>query len=235
MTLEPSENFLRGGGGAGGTVEDAVADLKEQGCAVLVTGQVSEEILARECRSLFGGSGADRYRVLALTDGREATDYLPVSSTSDDATWVINLEDQIRSVAANDPYGPPNYDSPSTAALRWELGNAITHYRTNDLDSGMVRLAIHSLSTLLDEDGDEQVYQLLGILNQQIRAINGMSHYIYPVANDREDISDLMEACDIDIRIQLRKRRGVRLPEEKWVIPAEDAETEWVPFTDPEQ
>lgn len=233
MTMNPPENFYRGGS----ALTETINELKQRGCAILVTGNVREEIIAQECRSLFGSTDQDRYRILGLTDDNRAapTEYFPIPSISDESSWVLNLGEQTRSVAETaDQFGPPNYEAPPTAVLRWELQNALDHYSQNDLAPGMVRLGVNSLSHLIREDGKESVYRLVQGLNQHVRDLNGMAHYVFskPTDEDAEaTIEELMETCDIHVR--LRKRRGVSLPEEKWHAPDDDLETEWIPFTEP--
>ncbi|MFC6794234.1 hypothetical protein ACFQFH_07580 [Halobaculum halobium] len=97
------------GRGSDSTLSAALAEL-DDGCCVLVTGDVSDEAYRVASSRYFGAPQRRRQRVLALTTGgsESADPWLPDGvDTADDDAAVVRLDGAVRDpVAASDSDGP---------------------------------------------------------------------------------------------------------------------------------
>lgn len=200
-----------------------LADLKQTGTTVLVTGAVGEHTAAYASRNLFGASDAapPRKRILALTDGSRAQSGAHFPKPESTArNWVIDLPEQERSIPATaSPNRTPfERETDSLTALRTELQDAIDWFTSDGVKPAELRVGIDSLSYLLEEYQFADVERLVASLSARVEVDNGMCHLIYqrdPDANS-ETVEKLMAHCDIEIR--LRKRNG-KPAEQQWRVP----------------
>ncbi|WP_115863040.1 DUF7504 family protein [Halorussus litoreus] len=208
-----------------------LADLKQAGSNILITGEVPDEVSARATRTLFGRD-LRRFRVLALTD-QSVTNVdarLPDDASSDDSsTWIIDQRRGERSVPATagtltSELGSLQLDD--IQQLRNEIQTAISFYDENadGLDPAELRVGVDSLFPLLEEDR-EATQRALRTLGATVRGVQGMAHYHLRVSEDDEIVDELMPL--FDARIELRKRPR-RTPEQRWYAPEFDAKTPWM-------
>ncbi|WP_435066058.1 DUF7504 family protein [Halobaculum sp. EA56] len=100
------------------TLSAALADL-DDGCCVLVTGDVDDEAYREAASRYFGTPRRERRRVLALANGVDAADaWLPdgVSAADDDAE-VVRLESAVRDPAAASDVAPTDAATNGSGAV----------------------------------------------------------------------------------------------------------------------
>lgn len=227
--MEPDVRFR--GPGDTPRFRDWLADLKQSGSNLLITGEVPDEVSAKASRKFFGRADR-RFRVLALTDrGVEDADArLPEDASFDDpTTWLVDHRTGERSVPATAADVTADLSPPETddaRALRDEIHAAISFYeeRADGLDPAELRVGVDSLFPVVEEDRatTEHVLRTLGAT---VRGVDGMAHYHLRVPDDdavAEDLGSLFDA-----RVELRKRPR-RNAEQRWHAPEIDAHTPWM-------
>lgn len=208
-----------------------LANLKQVGSNILVTGEVPDEVSAVASRRLFGRTDR-RFRVLALTD-RSITDghaRLPDDASFDDpTTWIIDQRRGERSVPVTATGVTADLGSSATDDARSlcdEVRTAIDFYEreVGRLDPAELRVGVDSLFPLIQQDrtATERVLRTLGTA---VRDVQGMAHCHLRVSDDDEIVDDLMAL--FDARIELRKLPGQK-PEQRWYAPGIDAKTSWM-------
>ncbi|WP_276301850.1 DUF7504 family protein [Halorussus lipolyticus] len=222
---------LRFRGGSNARFSKWLANLKQVGSNILVTGEVPDSVSAQASRNFFGCADR-RFRVLGLTDQSitSAEARLPDETSSDDpTTWIIDQRQGERSVPATasgvtDELNPLQTDD--ARQLREEVQTAISFYdeQADGLDPAELRVGVDSLSPLVQQDlnATERALQTLG---ETVRGVQGMAHYHLRVPADSEIVEDLMHL--FDARVELRKRPR-RDPEQRWYAPDIDAATPWM-------
>src|SRR6056297_1667963 len=81
--------------------QEVLKRLKHDGCNLLITGSVSEDVTTEATRTLLGAANAERKRIVALTDSRAGNvrERLPSGVGSDDAdVWLVDQDTRQRSV-----------------------------------------------------------------------------------------------------------------------------------------
>jgi len=208
-----------------------LADLKQTGSNILVTGEVPDKVSAAASRKLFGWDKR-RFRVLALTD-RSITDSharLPDEASFDDpTTWVIDQRRGERSVPATATGVASDLGAPATDDARdlcEEMCAAVDFYadRTGGLDPAELRVGVDSLFPLVQEDRSA-TERVLGTLGDAVGDVQGMAHYHLRVPDDDEVVDDLMGL--FDARIELRKLPNQNA-QQRWHAPDIDATTSWM-------
>lgn len=208
-----------------------LADLKQVGSNILVTGEVPDEVSAVASRKFFGRDER-RFRILALTD-RSVTDArarLPDEASFDDReTWIVDQRRGERSVPATATGVTDDLGSPATDDARdlcEEVQTAVDFYdRTVDqLDPAELRVGVDSLFPLVEEDR-ATAERVLRTLGETVRAVQGMAHYHLRAPDDSAVVADLDPL--FDARVELRKRPR-RAPEQRWHAPDIDARTPWM-------
>jgi len=219
------------GDGDGSRFTRWLADLKQTGSNILVTGEVPDGVSAVASRKLFGWDER-RFRVLALTD-RSITDAharLPEDASFDDSTtWVIDQRRGERSVPATATGVASDLGTPATDDARdlcEEVCAAVDFYeqRADGLDPAELRVGVDSLFPLVQEDRSA-TERVLGTLGDAVGDVQGMAHYHLRVPDDDEVVDDLMES--FDARIELRKLPN-QSAQQRWHAPDIDATTSWM-------
>lgn len=204
---------------------DVLAALKQQGCNLLVTGAVAEDVTARATRKLLGTPTEPRERVLALTDPvvENPVTYLPGSLyPHHDGVEILDYRDVGRAASAverSDGGSPRTLD-----AITEELCATVAG-RGRDTDPAQLRLGVMSLRPLLDRHDVDTVAQFADELTGTVLDTRGMAHYHLRLPDDDPVVDSLSPL--FDARIELRQLDGM-IPEQRWHVPAEDAETDWV-------
>ncbi|WP_276279191.1 DUF7504 family protein [Halorussus caseinilyticus] len=219
------------GSGANPRFTKWLANLKQVGSNILVTGEVPDEVSARASRFLYGREKR-RFRILALTDQTitSAESRLPEDAAFDDpTTWIIDQRRGERSVPATaggvtaglDPLG-----SDDARQLCDEIQSAIAFYdeKAEGLDPAELRVGVDSLFPLVEEDRSAAEHALR-TLGATVRGVHGMAHYHLRVPADDEVVERLMPL--FDARVELRKRPRQN-PEQRWYAPKIDAKTPWM-------
>ncbi|UPV74188.1 hypothetical protein M0R89_16815 [Halorussus limi] len=215
--------------------QEVLKRLKHDGCNLLVTGAVSEDVTVKATRTLLGASNAERKRVVALADSRTETvrERLPPGVESDDPNvWLIDQDARQRSVpkaVESAAVTIPSADAGQSALgrLREEIIAAIDYF--SDADGGLepaeLRLSVSSLARMAHEHDPDRVARFVRSVSAMVRGVHGMAHYHLPRPDDDGVVERLSPL--FDARIELRKRDGLPT-EQRWHVPEHDQTTEWV-------
>lgn len=212
-------------GDASTSFEDVLASLKRNGCNLLVTGAVADDVTARATRKLLGTPTEPRERVLALTDPvvENPVTYLPGSLyPHHDGVEILDHRDVGRSVggAERSDGGTPK----SLDAIGEELRATVLR-RGRDTKPAQFRLGVVSLRPLLDRHDRDAFDQFVTTVSSAVTDTNGMAHYHLRLPDDDPAVDSLSPL--FDARIELRQLDGM-IPEQQWHVPEHDAETDWV-------
>ncbi|WP_137286749.1 DUF7504 family protein [Halorussus salinisoli] len=215
--------------------QEVLKRFKSDGCNLLVTGTVSEDVTVTATQTLLGAPNADRKRVVALADSRRGNVFerLPPGVESDDPdVWVVDQHARQRSVpkaAKSRDFDLPaaNDDRDVLTRLREEIVAAIGYFQetTDGLDPSQLRLSVSSLGRLVHERGPSDVAQFVRSVSAMVRGVRGMGHYHLPRPDD-DDVVDRLSPL-FDARIELRKRDGLPT-EQRWHVPQHEQSTDWV-------
>lgn len=203
-----------------------LAELKQRGCNLLVTGEGDERVTRQATRRLLGSAAEHRRRVLVLAD-HAASDggaYLPPGVAPDDEdVAVVPWNGGARSAAAR---AVPQDRDAGLAGLQAEICSTVTRLdvAAGGLSPAELRLGVVTVDLLLDRYDRDDVSHLLDAVTVQVRRVHGMGHYHLPVADDAGVVDDLDEF--FDARIELRHGDGVTA-EQRWHVP-EYGSTTWV-------
>ncbi|WP_135854758.1 DUF7504 family protein [Halorussus salinus] len=228
--------------------------MKRNGCNLLVTGNVREEVSQRATRKLLGSPEESRTRLLGLTDhGREdAPDLLPgdvratdhrvhfaeydIGARTASAATPAEADSSATDAAAFETDSASDSDSAvetdSSAAAR-DLGefrgalcDAITTAKIgrSGFEPAELRISVFTLSYLLNRHDTAAVERFVGAVGDHVRGVDGMAHYHLPVADDSKPVRRLSSL--FDARIELREKHG--RPEQRWHFPDDDVRTVWV-------
>lgn len=208
-----------------------LANLKQVGSSILLTGEVPHEVSARASRKLYGRADR-RFRILGLTDRtitNTDTRFPDGASVDDPTTWVVDKRCGERSAQAAAAPTESDMELPeadNAQQLCEEIQKAVDFYddEAGGLDPGELRIGIDSLFPLVEEDL-EATEEALETLHSKVREVQGMAHYHLRVPDDDEIVDELMPL--FDARIELRKRPHQE-PEQRWYSPEADAKTPWM-------
>ncbi|WP_232686083.1 DUF7504 family protein [Halobacterium zhouii] len=205
--------------------EDVLVALKQNGCNLLVTGAVADDVTARATRKLLGTPTEPRERVLALTDSavENPVTYLPGSIyPHHDGIDVLDYRDVGRSAntAERSDGGTPR----TLDAISEDLCSTVAR-RGRDTAPAQLRLGVVSLHSLLDRHDDDAVEQFLGRVTESVLDASGMAHYHLRLPDDDPAVEALSPL--FDARIELRQLDGM-IPEQHWHVPESSVDTGWV-------
>lgn len=203
-----------------------LAELKQRGCNLLVTGEVGERVTQQATRRLLGSAAERRRRVLVLADHStsDGRPFLPHGvAPGDDDVAIIAWDAGARSAVSRTT--TPDRD-PGVARLQAEICSAITRLdvTAGGLEPAELRLGVVTVGLLLDRYDFDEVRHVLAAVTAQVRNVSGMGHYHLPVPDDDDAVDALDEL--FDARIELRQADGVSA-EQRWHVPEYGATT-WV-------
>lgn len=216
--------------------QEVLQRFKNEGCNLLVTGAVSEDVTTHATRTLLGSPDVDRKRVVALADARNgaAAERLPsgVDPEGPDV-WLVDQRTRRRSVpdaARNaDVRFPTDADGgDALVRLREEIVTAIDYYfeaAADGLDPADLRLSVASLDRLAHEHGPDDLARFVRGVGAMVLGVRGMAHYHLPRPDDDELVDRLSPL--FDARVELRRRDGLPT-EQRWHVPEYGRTTDWV-------
>jgi hypothetical protein len=215
--------------------QEVLKRFKQEGCNLLVTGAVSEDVTVQATRTLLGAPDADRKRVVALGDSRRGNvrERLPPGVAPDDSdVWVIDQCAKQRSVpqaarSADVNLPTESDDCDALGQLREEVVVAIDYFEeaSDGLAPSELRLSVASLDRLAHEFDPDAVARFVRSVSAMVRGVRGMAHYHLARPDDDEMVERLSPL--FDARIELRKRDGLPT-EQRWHVPQSEQTTEWV-------
>lgn len=186
-------------------------ELKERGCAVLVTGDTAGDVHTEICRRLLGDDSVERRRRLLVftngTFGLEAR--LPPGGLGGEDTAVITTSNTRSAVVESVPSPTIDVVELEDASLE-DLGLAIVDAietideRHGPLEPAELRFGLDSLCPLLDTHGEQAVFEFLTIVTRYLRANDALGHVHLPVERDEyvaRLLSPLFEAV-VEVRVR---------------------------------
>jgi hypothetical protein len=244
----------RGSSKATARFRHRLADLKRNGCNILLVGT---DALDSACQRLLGESSAGpRYRLFVTTDTGPPTAQARLASVQSgpysDAAAVVDWKADVRGGTATDRGGGGNRDdlgsrdgaglrdssgpefrqlSVGSATLR-DLGTAveetIEEFETeaDGLSPAELRLCFDSIIPLIADHEGRDVRRFLLGLTETVERFDGMAHYHLPSDYDSEAVGDL-EAL-FDAIVEVRHADGEI--EQRWHLQDPDLTTDWVPL-----
>lgn len=216
-----------------GTVEfgEVLQRLKQEGCNLLVTGEVPVVVSDAATRRLLGAPFEKRRRILAFTDAgvERVPSRLPGGCRPGDRdVTVIEQTEDTRSTAV-ERTGGGRFDvtgvGPGLGSLEAAILDAVAAYERTGLEPSELRLSLDSVRLLVDDHGVEPVHSFLESVGVAVAEARGMAHYHMPLPDDSPSVDAL--SCLFDARIELRKRDGFA-PEQRWHVTKYGLTTEWV-------
>lgn len=244
----------RGSPGATARFRRRLADLKRNGCNVLLVGT---DGLDAACERLLGESSAGpRYRVFVTTDASPATAREGLASVrsdpSSDAAAVVNWNADVRGATETgsgddvrvretsvdgpdfDAFRETTVDGRDLDALRDGVGDAVAAFEreAGGLSPAELRLCVDSLTPVVADHDDRAVERLLVALTETVAAVDGMGHFHLPTAFSHGTVERLKPLFDATIEV----RRSDAGFEQRWHMSDPDdetnadLETEWLPL-----
>lgn len=221
-------------------LEDALAELKRNGSASLVVGNVPQESYVRVSQRMLGDAGNDHLRrrllVVPDSDREAAVDRLRDTGPLDGAhARVVTCNGSSRS--ARVATTAPRAGGPSIRRVDGsiaDLGVAITQgiHRFEDAAGGLapgeLRVGLDPLPSLLSSSDTASAFGFLHVLTEQIRSAGGMGHVRLPRARDAEIVRTLEPLFDAVLELRLD---GYNL-EQRWHLPEYDLVSDWLPVAE---
>lgn len=215
-----------------------LAQLKQDGCALLIVGRVPTDQYVQACARLLGDDDAGpRRRLFVITDtdlpGVSNRYALPSTRISPATTKQIAWRSEARSTATTAPTDTP--DIPTThlhdsglANLGIEISDAIETFdeQADGLSPAELRLCFNSLDSLLSEHPRAAVFRFLHILIGRLHNVHGMGHFHLPVARETEVVRLFEELFDATIELRLHDSTF----QHRWHLHEADLTSTWLPM-----
>lgn len=210
-----------------------LAELKEAGCNLLVTGSFPSGSLDEVSARLLGRKPGRRARVVGLfgrdvSAGRRRLGLVPHGL---EPAILVNTTEAPRSaaIAETSPDSPVdvrtigrNFDV-FLAELRTAIDEARRH--RGPLDPGQLRIGVDSLRAVLDETGRADVETLVDRVARDVRGAGGIAHFVYDSAKTGSRPAWLDPLFDAVVEHRLREEDI----EQRWRFPDRGRETRWFP------
>ncbi|WP_121821567.1 DUF7504 family protein [Halostella salina] len=213
-----------GGGPSEGTeFSQALADLKRDGCNVLVVGGASESADRGVCRRLLGDAGEDtRTRLFVFTENVDARERVPEGFGDGDRVLLQHDAE----TAAEPPEWASAVDARMLSALCREFVAVVDEYEAEreGLDPGELRVCVDSLVPLLNDHASENVFRLLHMVTARVREADGMGHFHLPVGREADAVN-LLEPL-FDAVVEVRAADGT--PEHRWQLRESGVSSDWI-------
>lgn len=214
--------------------ENALTDLKSEGCALLITGSVSPAVHSQVCRKMLGDESHEtRRRLVVSAGGTSGSPIAKLSQTPNTATErVVAISDTFRGAASQmastqtlnrDFVNTLSSDQLSTIAM--EIFEEIKDFDrlANDLSPAELRVCFDSLSPILDSYGPEKVFRFLHLLIQRIIQVDGMAHF--HLSKDRtSEVAQIVTPL-FDVVVELQVDNGVS--KQRWHFPSRNLSVGW--------
>lgn len=206
-------------------------ELKERGCAVLVTGDSAADVHTEICRRLLGDDSVGRRRrLLVFTNGTFGLDArLPASGLRGEDTEVITTSNTRSAVVESVPtstIGVVELDDASLEDLGLAIVEAIESFEESNgpLEPAELRFGLDSLCPLLDAHGEHAVFEFLTIVTRYLRAYDALGHVHLPVERDAyvaRLLAPLFEAV-----VEVRVRDGQK--QQRWHLDDGAVTSRWL-------
>lgn len=212
----------------------SLSELKSNGAALLIVGDLPPSVYAQACHQMMGGHGTKPRRQLFVSTGtgRHAQEFCTGSSRfphDPTRTRFIRYETDHRSTAT---VQSPTDTPPETtvvdgeySTLGIEISKAIEEFgeRTGELRPAELRLCFDSLVPLVSAE-HKPVFKFLVVLIGRLKSVNGMGHFHLSRPRSAEVVS-LLEPL-FDAVIELRLSDGD--VQQRWHLRDESVTTPWI-------
>lgn len=228
-----------------------LAQLREHGSAVLVTGESTAEARVAASQTLFGATDESHSRILlSLTPDRRPMEYLPRGVfPDDDDVIVIGTESVVRSETTVTQLPPDSgpfriakgraepidttgsgrlAETDPLAGVERALLAAVKETTADgQLKPSELRVGITSLVPALGRAGLDSVQTFCRSIAGAVRANRGMAHVHLPLIEQAEAVDRL--TCVTDVRAELRDAERVEC---LWHAPphVDTTAIEWTPL-----
>lgn len=232
-------------GGITGSSEFAAAlsRLKQRGSALLVVGNVTQEVHQLVCRQLMGDLSMHRQRLFITTDGSSTDVRSAIAGETQHRNHVIEYSMDCRSAAESGGEHGQNITmstgidaaldaaaaSYTSAGSPSDLTAAIVHHiqdierEAEPLAQGELRVCIDSLSPLIESNSREIPLRLMWYTAILTQRRQGIVHAHLPVSPDTE-LTYLFEPL-VDAVIELRIADGS--PQQRWHLIDDQMTSDW--------
>jgi hypothetical protein len=211
----------------------ALSALKRRGSNVLVVGEGRDCSQLDACRRLLGDATAGpRHRILVSTaEGIDIDRRLPAEEPQSGSITLVDRAIKTRSAAAAESMS--SIGSVSTKLVEDEglgsLGEATAEAITGveaegPLAPAELRVCLDSLTPLLEEHDERDVFEFLGALGEEIRRVNAMGHVHLPVEYGSEPAETLAPAFDAVVELRVSGEES----EQRWHLQDEEITTDWL-------
>lgn len=225
----------RGGLGAAGQFGRRLADLKRNGCNVLLVGA---DALDAGCERLLGESSAGpRYRLFVTTDAGPSTARARLAGVQSgpyrDPATVVGWRAGGRDAGRADDRGdderalrvtPVESDDLGDLARAVEAAVESFEAEAGDLSPAELRLCLDSLTPLVEAYDERDVRRFLLGLVETVERVAGMGHYHLSDGYDSEAVAAVEPLFDAVIEL----RRVESRVEQRWHLPDENVTTRWL-------
>ena len=209
-----------------------LSELKQNGAALLVVGDLPRAIYHQLCQQMLGTSTNNpRRRLLIFTDADPTTvlnTLHPV--TSPERTKLITYTTHSRTSVAQQTETKqiPTITVDSNAGLAslgGEISNAISTFEqdADGLAPAELRVGFDSLLPLFEADS-ERLFRFLHVLTAQTRTVNGIGHFHLPIPYDSQRVR-LLEPL-FDAVVELRTNQETLY--QRWHLRDTALTTDWL-------
>ena len=211
---------------------DALANLKQDGAAILVVGEVPETVSRIAQTRLFGEDTTPPRRRIVISTTASSTPPMSGTSTSDANQWVhlsYAIEQQRTATSAISPESSTqpviDREYESLTDLGSAIVDAITDFeeQSDGLAPAQLRLGFDSIEPLVDTN-EEALFRFLHLLIARVKSVQGMAHVplLWPVdSRVVQTFTPLFDAL-----IELRVVDGI--PHQRWVFPSSGLTSSWL-------
>lgn len=231
--------------------EQRLADLKRNGCNVLLVGTDATDAA---CERLLGESSAGpRYRLFVTTDARPDAARAKLAAVQSgpyaDPAAVVSWHADVRGSVAGEnapctraggsagaATGGPgdstiraiSVESDDLSELRDHVEDAVASFEdeSGDLSPGELRLCFDSMKPLVVDYDDRTVDRFLADLTGIVESAGGMAHYHLPADYGSETVEGIEPMFDAAVELRRSKARV----EQRWHLSDPDFSTGWLPL-----
>ncbi|MCT9097209.1 hypothetical protein [Haloarchaeobius sp. HME9146] len=185
-----------------------LADYKQHGCAMLVSGDVGMDTVARAFRLLGGSADADRKRVvLTPSTDQNVASFLPEGVSPSDPDVRVYAGDEFQSLSG----------------VRNAVFESVVRFDTREstLGSGQLRLLAPTAGALLADVDPQRRERFFRSLGTVVRGCRGMGYFHVGADDVPHGVVDLFDGW-----IELRE--GATGPQQRWHVPAGERTTTWM-------
>jgi hypothetical protein len=206
-------------------LREELTALREQGCAMLVVGEVPTEVSRRACATL--GGGRDRELVTVHTGGEHACDADDHDDIAHEIRWADGARGATTATAGDLQFAPS--EGGATVSTLGELGEATVRAidaAAEDTGPGELRVCVDSLGPLVEDTDERSVFRFCHQLTGTVRGAGGLGHVHLPMARDSERVTMLGALFDVTVGLELFGGE----PRQRWYLHEAGVVSDWLPI-----